>query len=240
MTNKKTNGYWISIADLMSGLMVTFMFIAIAYMHEIKDIMNGIIYITEGFQDTEQSLYNELNKEFKNELEDWNAYIDAKTLSIIFKEPDVLFAKGKYEIKDRFKQILNDFFPRYVYVLDSDDFRSHIMALRIEGHTSSEWSVKTPKREAYLNNMTLSQLRASQVLNYVLATNLNGKQINGKTVNIQKVDCAQQGNQESCSDNGVSSYPTIKCFTKNGAEEYEGKREYGALTKFLKGVVAGL
>ena len=73
-----------------------------------------------------------------------------------------------------------------------------------------------------------------------LSTKLNGKQINGKTVNIKKVDCAKQGNNESCSDNGVSSYPTVKCFTKNGAEEYKGEREYDALKSFLEGVVGGL
>ena len=32
----------------------------------------------------------------------------------------------------------------------------------------------TPARKAYLNNMSLSQLRASEVLNYVLSTYLNG------------------------------------------------------------------
>ena len=73
-----------------------------------------------------------------------------------------------------------------------------------------------------------------------LAQDLNGKQINGKTVNIQKVDCAQQGNKESCSENNVSSYPTIKCFTVNGAQEYEGEREYDALKSFLEGVVDAL
>ena len=49
-----------SVADLMSGLMVIFMFIAIAYMYEVKDVINGVIYITEGYQDTEHSLYEEL------------------------------------------------------------------------------------------------------------------------------------------------------------------------------------
>ena len=161
----------------MSGLMIIFVFIALAYMHEIKDIMNGVIYITEGFKDDERSLYNELHKEFKNDLEDWNATIDAKTLSIIFKEPDVLFKKGEFSIKKRFKIILNDFFPRYVTVLNSKQFRSNILAIRIEGHTSSEWSRNTPEREAYLNNMSLSQLRASEVLNYVLSTFLNGSYV---------------------------------------------------------------
>ena len=79
-------------------------------------------------------------KELKNDLEDWNAYaIDAKTLSVVFKEPDILFEKGKYKIKPRFKMILNDFFPRYINVLSSKKFRKNVASIRVEGHTSSEW-----------------------------------------------------------------------------------------------------
>ena len=74
----------------------------------------------------------------------------------------------------RFKLILNDFFPRYITVLNSQQFRSNILSIRIEGHTSSEWSTSTSDRKAYLNNMSLSQVRASEVLQYVLVTNLNG------------------------------------------------------------------
>ena len=174
MMTENKNSFWLSVTDLMSGLMVVFMFIAIAYMYEMKQVVNAVIYITEGFQDTEHSLYQELNKEFKNDLEEWNAYIDSKSLSIIFKEPDVLFEKGEYSIKGRFKIILNDFFPRYIQVLNSEEFRSKILSIRIEGHTSSEWRKDTGDRKSYLNNMSLSQLRASEVLQYVLATKLNG------------------------------------------------------------------
>ena len=142
----KNNDFWISISDLMSGLMVIFLFIAVAYMVENFEIIDKVIYITEGFQDTEESLYRELMKEFKEDLEDWNAYIDAKTLSVIFKEPDVLFEKGKHHLKPQFKSILNDFFPRYVHVLGSDEFQDQILSVRIEGHTSSEWKKNTENR----------------------------------------------------------------------------------------------
>ena len=160
-------------SDLMAGLMIIFLFIAIAYMTEMKSMIDKVIYVTEGYQDTEESLYNELMKEFKNDLEDWNAYIDSKTLSIIFKEPDVLFEKGEYSIKPVFKNILDEFFPRYASVLINERFNNDILAVRIEGHTSSEWK-ETTEKEAFLNNMTLSQLRATNVLEYTLETNLNG------------------------------------------------------------------
>ena len=150
------------------------MFIAIAYMYEMKQQVNGVIYITEGFQDTQRSLYNELNNEFKNDLEEWNAFIDSKSLSIIFKEPDVLFKKGRYSIKDKFKSILVDFFPRYIDVLNSQEYRTKILSIRIEGHTSSEWKKGMNEKEAYLKNMALSQMRASEVLKFALNTRLNG------------------------------------------------------------------
>ena len=170
----KSSHFWSSITDLMSGLMVIFAFIAVVFLAEMKLVLDKIIYVTEDFIDTEQSLYNELMKEFKNDLEDWNAYIDAKTLSVIFKEPDVLFEKGEYTIKNKFKIILNDFFPRYANVLKMESFKDDIIAVRIEGHTSSEWKIFTKPKRAYRNNMSLSQLRASEVLHYTLATNLNG------------------------------------------------------------------
>ena len=100
----KNNGFWLSISDLMSGLMVIFLFISIAYMREIKEVINSFIYVTEGFQDTEQSLYENLMEEFKNDLEIWDASIDKETLSIIFKEPDVLFEKRRVWFETRFQK----------------------------------------------------------------------------------------------------------------------------------------
>ena len=78
MNAQKNNGYWISIADLMSGLMVVFMFIALAYMHEIKEVNNGIIYITEGFQDTENNF--EISG---NEQLNLSAGIDTGTFEVL-------------------------------------------------------------------------------------------------------------------------------------------------------------
>ena len=59
----KNNHFWSSITDLMSGLMIIFVLIAVVFMAEMKLILEEVIYVTEGFQDTEKSLYNELMKE---------------------------------------------------------------------------------------------------------------------------------------------------------------------------------
>ena len=60
-----------------------------------------------------------------------------------------------------------DFFPRYVAVLSSAEWRDEISEIRIEGHTSSEWEGQTAGDEKYINNAELSQKRSYQVLNYV-------------------------------------------------------------------------
>ena len=101
MSNAESDGFWISISDLMSGLMVIFLFIAIAYMYEIQDIMQGVIYITEGFEDTEKSLFNELNREFKNDLENLTQIINNKG-TIFCDDYDLTYAPGVKEAIDKY------------------------------------------------------------------------------------------------------------------------------------------
>ena len=79
----------------MSGLMVIFLFISIAYMREIKEVINSFIYITDGFQDTEQSLYDNLMTEFKNDLEEWDATIDQKPF-LLFSKNQMCYLRRKY------------------------------------------------------------------------------------------------------------------------------------------------
>lgn len=117
-------------------------------------------------------LYHELLREFNSDLPKWNAEIH-EDLTIRFNEPNVLFAVGSAEIRDRFKTILNDFFPRYMKTIAQDKYRSDIAEVRIEGHTSSFWNLENPAppQIAYLNNMDLSYQRTRSVLHYVLALN---------------------------------------------------------------------
>jgi outer membrane protein OmpA-like peptidoglycan-associated protein len=104
-------------------------------------------------------------KEFKNDLSKWNAKIDQETLSFEFNSPDVLFDNGETSIKNNFKAILEDFFPRYINQIRP--FRSSINEIRLEGHTSSSWGTTVSETDAYFNNMALSQGRTRSVLQYI-------------------------------------------------------------------------
>lgn len=160
--------YWITISDMMTGLMLIFLFIAIAYMSKISIENQKFINIVSAYKTIQDEIFEQLSNEFKEDLHIWGGTIDRELLSITFNEPDILFEKGKDDIKPIFKAILEDFYPRYLTILSKDRFKSNIKSLRIEGHTSSEWKEKTSNIQAYINNMNLSQSRTSKVLDFVL------------------------------------------------------------------------
>lgn len=156
-----------SISDMMSALMIIFLFISISFMikvHEQKKDMDKII--SESKQ-VKIEIYKDLNKEFSGDFAKWGAELDQKTLSVRFKEPEVLFKPNSSKIEDKFTLILDDFFPRYLKVLNKAKYKDAIQEIRIEGHTSSEWQDEIGTDKAYLENMRLSQDRARSVLNYV-------------------------------------------------------------------------
>lgn len=158
--------HWISVSDLMAGLMIIFLFIAITYIRPILNERDAIKEIAVTWQESEVALYDRLNEEFKDDLPRWNAELERETLTVRFTEPEILFDSGRATLKPEFEYILSDFFPRYLNVLS--DFRDDIAEVRIEGHTSSEWMVATSGDEAYFHNMELSQNRTRAVLEYAL------------------------------------------------------------------------
>jgi len=164
------NKIYLKIADLMSGLMIVFLFIAIIFMLDIqqsknqlqhqKNAMAEIVVLTEK---SRLKLHQELHKEFKPDLKRWNAEI-LKDNTVRFKAPNVLFLSGKSQLRQKFKNILTQFFPRYIKILQP--YRADIEAIRIEGHTSSNWLNAKDVKTRYLKNVQLSQQRALSTLKY--------------------------------------------------------------------------
>ena len=163
-----TEEHWISISDMMAGLMVIFLFIAISYMLHVHAEKDKIEQIAVTYEKLQSDLYVDLEAEFKNDLDKWNAVLNKQTLSIRFKEPEVLFEQGEAEVRLPFQKILDDFFPRYIQILRRPKYVEDIAEIRIEGHTSSEWQAGTSPEAAYIHNMELSQGRTRSVLEYVL------------------------------------------------------------------------
>lgn len=180
--------HWISLSDIMTGMMLLFMLVAVVYMLRVE--AEKEIYVLEKdkferlaevhakekervkrvavlYRELRENLYDDLEREFAQDLGRWNAEI-TRTLVVRFKEPEVLFDQGKSSLKPEFQRILDSFFPRYVRILYGGKYRDNIEEIRIEGHTSSSWISGGSTDYAYSMNMALSQERTREVLEYVL------------------------------------------------------------------------
>jgi len=162
--NEQEESHWLSVSDLMAGLMIVFLFIAIAMMRHAYIERDKIKQVAVAYQENQVAIFDALNDEFKADLKVWNAEINEETLTFTFKSPEVLFETGEANLNGAYKKLLDDFFPRYMQVLTP--FKSSINEVRIEGHTSSAWGAATDDR-AYFENMRLSQGRTRAVLQYV-------------------------------------------------------------------------
>ena len=158
------NNIWGSISDLMSGLMMVFILIAISYM--IKSTDAARIY-----KKNQLELVKRLNEDLKDDLDKWNARIIDSTLSVQFLSKDgglidgmnpILFNKGSDKMSYWFKSNLDEFFPKFLNIIYSDEFKGIIEEVRVEGHTDSD--------EGYFFNMKLSQDRSREVLKYCYRT----------------------------------------------------------------------
>ena len=162
---------WISISDMMAGIMMIFLLITVSFMlitqkaqedlrvqnQKLLEINEAMSSIAKDYSDLRQELYEALLKEFGKDLKVWDASIDEDN-TIRFNEPEVLFDIGAKQVKKRFKDILDDFFPRYVKILALEKFQNSIEEIRIEGHTSQVWFAANTLEERYLGNAELKVL----------------------------------------------------------------------------------
>lgn len=164
---------WIPISDLMSVLMMVFLLIAISYMIKVSSDKERIEEVAVTYNKLQIQLYEDLMNEFEKDLEDWGAEIDRSTLSVKFttksiNPEDILFGQGSAYIEPLFKKRLLNFFPRFIQILSKEEYKDDIDEIRIEGHTSTEWTTKVTEQESYILNMKLSQDRTRNVLDFVL------------------------------------------------------------------------
>jgi outer membrane protein OmpA-like peptidoglycan-associated protein len=164
---RRTEEHWIPLSDLMTGLMMIFMLISVISVAQVESSRNAMRQVAQQYGQSRQALYSEMQKAFAPDLPRWRAHLDPD-LTVRFDRPEVLFATGQSALRDNFKRILADFFPRYVRILADPRFAPTITEIRIEGHTSSGWGGAADADEAYFRNMELSQSRTRSALAYVL------------------------------------------------------------------------
>lgn len=189
------NPFAMSIGDLMAGLLFIFILLLTVNMLKVQQHSDDEARITTEYNKIKTQLYIDLEAEFKDSLKVWNAVIDSSQLSVRFQEPSTLFDYNKADLKPKFVAILNDFFPRYIALINQPKYKKNIEEIRIEGHTDSSGG--------YFSNMKLSQDRTRSVLQYCL--------------NLLPAN-EQEWAMERITANGLSSSHLIKINGKENAK----------------------
>lgn len=155
------NNIWMSVSDLMTGLMVIFLFVAIAYIKRVQDNQSVLTQYVENKRD----LHDKLEEEFESEQAEGKVSIHGD-LSMRFENAETLFKSGSWELTESFKAELANYIPRYLNILLKDSMRYKIREIRIEGHTDD---VPYPQLhpDPYMANLILSQKRTLKVMDYV-------------------------------------------------------------------------
>lgn len=156
---------WVSVSDLMSGLMLVFLCVAVLYLRKQEEIARE-------YQQVQAELAEAMKEEFSaEELRRWGAELDQSGLVVRFVDQENQFEGGEARLSRDFQAILDEFFPQFIAVLGREGIQEHVVEVRIEGHTSPEFyrgGRPLPERDAYLANMALSQDRALGVLAFVI------------------------------------------------------------------------
>ena len=155
------NNVWMSVSDLMTGLMVIFLFIAIAYIIRVHKNQS----ILKDFVENKQELHDKLAEQFKNEEENGTLTIGGD-LSMRFQKAESLFDDGDWHLKPEFKEQLASILPKYLEILLADTLKSKIREIRIEGHTNTKPCPRLDS-DPYIANLILSQRRALSVMYFI-------------------------------------------------------------------------
>lgn len=152
-------GNWMSMSDLMTGLMIVFLFIAVAYM----SVQQTRLSIFEEYSEKQNNLYKELD----NMLMEYDDIQLNRDLSIVILSNDLTFRSGSSHLETKFMELLDDFFLKYISILLNDEYRGFIKEIRIEGHTDDVRFTRAESEDAFIGNVELSQDRSRHVLEYV-------------------------------------------------------------------------
>jgi outer membrane protein OmpA-like peptidoglycan-associated protein len=164
------SGIWLSISDLMSGLLMFFALLFIVVQVQLQQEITKAQKLEkelEIYKKAVDQLPLRIISAIEGKFGQGVVEIDPKTGDVKIGDR-ILFDEGSAELKPMGKQFLKRFIPIYSDVIFSDTlFESQITRVVIEGHTSSKGSDKA--------NMELSLRRALSVSDYIFSQQLNFK-----------------------------------------------------------------
>ena len=150
---------WIGVSDMMSGLMMVFLFVCVSLLVKEQTDNKKIKNKIEEVENKSKKIKSLFNKEFKRDFEKWGLKEPLLDGTIRFDSPKIMFVQGQSKIRRGFREILKDFCPRYINLMIRNFKSEDIHEIRILGHSSSEWKTRST-RERHTSNAKLSFDRA--------------------------------------------------------------------------------
>lgn len=145
--------YWLSVSDLMAGLLMVFALMLLAALYQYQSGVEGIREIL--------SIREEVVRQLQDQLRGESNIVEVDDNGTVRFRDNLLFAQGSSNVSSNGERQLQAFARLYLPVLlDNPRFRSQLRAIVIEGHTNDDG--------AYALNLRLSQDRAFAVMQVLL------------------------------------------------------------------------
>jgi len=191
LLEEQDSGVWLSVGDLMSGLLMFFALLFIAVSAQLQEKITQINQKEQELLEKEEVLQKTIDKAkqleeqlikykkvidelpskivnaLQNKRSNGQMEVDPKTGDVKLGE-QILFDEGSTQLKPEGKEFLKSFIPVYSDAIFSDQLiEEKVIRIIIEGHTSSKGSEEL--------NMELSLKRALAVNDYIFSLNFNDK-----------------------------------------------------------------
>ncbi|WP_017660161.1 OmpA family protein [Baaleninema simplex] len=178
LSPQEDSGIWLSIGDLMSGLLLFFALLFVTVTIQLKQ-----------YQDALDRLPVVVLNAIERDLSGEDIRVDPDTGDVSIGDR-ILFDENSAELKPEGKRFLREFIPVYSDVIFSNsEFEAQVVRVIVEGHTSSDGDD--------LDNLKLSLNRSLAVVNYLFSDELNFK---NKDKFLQKVLTSGRGELDASLD----------------------------------------
>jgi len=166
---KDDDSFWMSIGDLMSGLLMLFVLITLFALYKIHD--SGKV---------QADIFSELEKVSKQNK--FNLKINEKNGTIEIAD-EILFERNKSELKHEGKLFLDRFIPKLSEVVfKNSESSNEIISIDIEGHTS-----ELSTNPIFQKTMMILSLARSQSVWVYIHEKFRSQQNSKKLINKLKV-----------------------------------------------------
>jgi flagellar motor protein MotB len=189
-----------SFTDLMSSLVVIFILLFLAFVHE-----------QEGRQESvKDKLLAELQQQLKEaNLDRENIKKDGDAVVIIVPEGLMNFETGKSDLKDGGKDFLRRYIPPISRLLVGD-FHDDIDSLIVEGYTDRQRAPGASEEQGEAYNLKLSQERSMKVVEEALHDLEGTDRIPERQFFLDRLSASGRGEQMAIQQGGSENNPQFR------------------------------